>query len=769
MTTSTATMAEAAFRQGLGLHQQGRLEEARTLYRQALELQPEHCQALHLLGVVALQTNHPEPAAELIGRSILIDAQFAAAHLNYGSALSRLNRHEAAIASFDKAIALQPDYADAYFNRGNTLRELKRFEAAVESYDRAIALKPDNADAYVNRGNALRDLKRYHAAIENYDAALSLKPDYADAYFNRGTTRHELKQYEAAIAEYDRAIGRNPRHAESYNNRGMTLAELKQYTAAIASYDTAIALKPDFASAFVNRGNALRAVQQLKAAVASYDAAIAIKPNNPDAYSNRGYTLRELRQYEAAIASFDQAIALKPELKGVYAMRLYTRLQLCDWRGFDSELAQLEAKIEVDATVENPLCVVALSGSARLQQKAAQAWVREEFPPNPALPALPKRREHKRIHIGYFSADFRIHPVAQLTAELFETHDQSRFEVSGFSLGPDTKDPMRRRLERAFDRFIDVRERSDQDIALLARSMELDIAIDLGGFTEGSRANMFALRAAPLQVNYLGYPGTMGSGYMDYLIADATTIPADRRQHYGEKIICLPNSYFVNDSTRTVSDTAFSREQCGLPPSGCVFCCFNTHYKITPATFESWMRILRRVAGSVLWLSEGHPRAIGNLRREAEQRGVSAERLIFAQRIDSLPEHLARYRLADLFLDTLPYNAHTTASDALWAGLPVLTRLGEAFAGRVAGSLLRAIGLPELIAATEARYEQLAVELATDPERLARIRQTLAHNRLAAPLFDTPRFTRHLEAAYGKIIERYQAGLPPEDLYLTSE
>jgi predicted O-linked N-acetylglucosamine transferase (SPINDLY family) len=348
-------------------------------------------------------------------------------------------------------------------------------------------------------------------------------------------------------------------------------------------------------------------------------------------------------------------------------------------------------------------------------------------------------------------------------AELFETHDRSRFELSVFSFGPPSQEPIRTRFEAACEDFVDVRLKSDRQIALLARDRHIDIAIDLKGFTQDNRVGIFALRAAPLQVSYLGYPGTMATPYIDYLIADRTVIPESSQPNFSEKIVTLPHSYQVNDAKRVIADRTFSREACGLPRAGFVFCCFNNCYKITPATFAIWMRILNQVEGSVLWLLEDNPTASANLRREAVRAGISAERLVFAARM-APPEHLARHRLADLFIDTLPCNAHTTASDALWAGLPVLSCLGSGFAARVAASLLNAIRLPELITSTPGEYQQLAVALASDAQRLAHIRQRLAEHRLTTPLFDTRLFTTHLEAAYSRIYERYQADLPAEHI-----
>jgi predicted O-linked N-acetylglucosamine transferase (SPINDLY family) len=348
-------------------------------------------------------------------------------------------------------------------------------------------------------------------------------------------------------------------------------------------------------------------------------------------------------------------------------------------------------------------------------------------------------------------------------AELFERHDKSKFEIIGFSFGPQVEDEMRTRVSRSMDRFIDVRTQSDEEVMQLSRELEIDIAVDLKGFTQDSRTGIFIGRAAPIQVSYLGYPGTMGASCIDYLVADRTLIPVESRQHYSEKIVYLPDSYQVNDSRRVIAANSPTRSEEGLPEKGFVYCCFNNNYKITPSVFDLWMRILNRVEGSVLWLLEDNPSAGVNLRQEAARRGVSRERLIFARRLP-LAEHLARHQLADLFLDTLPCNAHTTASDALWAGLPVLTQMGEAFAGRVAASLLGAVGLPEMVAATKVEYEALAVELALDRSRMKTIKDRLQKNRLTAPLFDAATYARNLESAYTAMYERHNAKLPPEHI-----
>jgi predicted O-linked N-acetylglucosamine transferase (SPINDLY family) len=731
MASKLAARAEAMFNQALGLHQQGRPAEARELCRKVLQLQPRHHNVLNLLGLIALQQNELDLAVDLLRRATIANPQSIVARSNLGNAYYLLGDFQQAVASYDVAIALAPKFADAHYNRGTALRGLRQNEAAIESFDRAIALNPNYVQAYNNRGNSLRDLGRPAAAIESYQQALALKPDLAEGYNNRGSAQRDLRQFEAAAASFDRAIELKPDYAEAYNNRGNTLRDLRQYEASGASYDAAVELQPDYA----------------------------------DAYNGRATLLFECKQYEAAISNYEKVIALKSSAPGLHGQCLQVKMFICDWSGAAAALTDIEERIGRGQPATNPFCLLPRSGSAALQKAAAEVWSRSQHPVSHLLPALEQLPPRERISVGYFSADFYNHATMQLMAQLFEFHDQTRFDVTAFSFGPDIKDEMRNRLAAANIRLIDVRNMPDGEVAVLARSMQLDIAVDLKGFTLDSRPGIFAIRAAPAQVSYLGYPGTMGAEYMDYLIADHTLVPESSQQYYDEKIVYLPNSYQVNDSKRAIAERVFTRAELGLPAAGFIYCCFNNTYKITPEVFSIWMRILNQVPGSILWLLEDTPAGPANLRREAALRGISHERLVFAKRMP-LPEHLARQRLADLFIDTWPYNAHTTASDALWVGLPVLTCLGEAFAGRVAASLLNATQLPELITADPAHYESLAIKLAGEPEQLAAIRGKLVDNRLSCPLFDARLFTRHIEAAYAKIAARCQAGLAPDHIYI---
>jgi predicted O-linked N-acetylglucosamine transferase (SPINDLY family) len=634
------------------------------------------------------------------------------------------------VASFDRALEITPEFAAAHGSRGNALHGLRQYAEAIASFDRALALRPEFAAAWSDRGNALYGAHAFEDAVESYDRAIALKPDFAEAYSNRGTALYRLQRYDAALASFDQAIQWKPDYAEAYSNRGNALFELREYPAALASFDVAILKKPDYA----------------------------------EAYSNRGKLLQSLRQYAPALESFDRALRLRPDTEYLRGIRLHAKRVLCDWEGAESERRDLEARIERGERVADPFVMLALSGSPGAQKKAAEIFVEDRWPPRAGV-AMVRRTRREKIRVGYFSADFRNHAISYAMAELLERHDRSRFEITGFAFGPDVQDAMTARVSAAMDRFVDVRGLLDREVAAHSRELGIDIAVDLMGFTEHCRPGIFAERAAPVQVNYLGYPATMGAAYIDYLIADETLVPEQSRRHYSEKIVYLPDSFQANDATAVVSDGPCSRAAEGLPEEGFVYCCFNSSHKIGPEMFALWMRILAQVEGSVLWLLEDDAVAAANLRKQAARAGIAAERLVFAGRVP-LPEHIARQRLADLFLDTLPFNAGATASPALWAGLPVLTLMGETFAGRMGASLLRAVGLPELVTTTEAEYEALAVELARNVGRMQAIREKLRQNRTSAPLFDTARFARHLEAAFEAMVVRSDAGLAPEHIYV---
>jgi predicted O-linked N-acetylglucosamine transferase (SPINDLY family) len=716
----------ALLNQAVAFHRNGQLAQAEQLYRRVLQAQPGHFDGLHLLGVVRHQRGEYADAVRQIGAALKINPGSAAANNNLGAALKELGRHVEALESYDRAIALQPDYAEAFNNRGLALVALKRFAEALGSCDRAVALRPDFAEALNSRGLTLAELERLAEAIESYERAIALRPDFAEAL----------------------------------SNRAAALNGLQRFTEALACCEEAIALKPDFAEVFYNRGNALHALKRFTAAIGDYDRAIALRPDYAEVFYNRGTALVELKQLEPALTSYHRAFALAPELDCLKGDRLHIKMHLCDWTDFDADCADLEAALANGLNAASPFPLLATPASPQAQLVCARRFIAAR---HPAVEPLwrGERYVHERIRIAYVSADFRDHPVASPAAGLFETHDRSRFEVYGLSSGGDDPGEMRARLKAGFDRFIDIQDCSDLAAANVLRELEVDIAIDLMGLTANSRPGIFAARPSPVQVNYLGYAGTSGADYIDYLVADRFVVPPDRQGCFSERVVYLPDSFQANDAKRRIAERTPSRAQAGLPDRGSVFCCFNNAFKITPDLFDVWMRLLGAIEGSVLWLSVGES-ARDNLRREAQRRGVALDRLIFASKTPRMEDHLARYRLADIFLDTLHFNAHTTASDALWAGLPVLTCAGATYAGRVAGSLLHAVGLPELIARSLGDYEALALRLAREPALLASFRQRLARDRETCPLFDTTRFTRHLEAAYTAMWERQQRGEPPE-------
>jgi predicted O-linked N-acetylglucosamine transferase (SPINDLY family) len=784
---------------GLIAYQVGKYEAAIELFDKALASNPQHAIAYNNRGNALRLLHRCEEAIQSFDQAIKLRPDYAEAYTNRGIAEYDIRQYEAAIASYNKAIQYKPNFAEAYNNRGNSLRELQQKTQALEDFEQAIRLNPNYADAYSNRGNLLQDRSRFQEALESYDKALALNANVAAIHSNRGAVLNELHQYEAAIEScdraiqldskcvdayvnrgialntmgrvqdaiecYDRALALNPNTAEAYSNRGVSLSEFHQYEAALDSCGKAIQLKPDKVESYVNYGTVLQATGSYQQALENYNHALNLKPDSSVLHFNRGMALISLKRYEEALESYSRALRSDPDFHYLYGEYLYTEQCLCQWDHFSIQCAELVARIQQDQKVILPFRFLALSDSAALQKKAAEIQSQDKWQADTNGIKSYRWPPHKRLRIGYFSPDFRDHPVSYLMAELFEQHDREQFEFFGFSWSKDANDAMRQRIAAAMEHFIDVQVLSSDAIVRLCHEHEIDIAVDLTGYTTHSRPGIFAQRAAPVQMNYLGYPGTMGADFMDYLVADGTLIPEVSRQYYTEKIVYMPDCFQVNDSRRQISTKPFTRAEQGLPQDGFVFCCFNNSYKVMPEMFARWMRILSRVEGSVLWLITDNAVAGENLRQEAQRQGVSAERLIFAGRLP-LDEHLGRQRLADLFLDTFPFNAGATASPALWAGLPVLTCSGESFASRMAASLLHAVRLPELIAPSLDAYEEMAIELAQTPGKMQSVKERLSENLRTAPLFDTPRFTRHLEQAYRKMHERSRAGLAPDHIFV---
>ncbi len=653
------------------------------------------------------------------------------------------------------------------FQKALSFHQAEQLAEAQSLYLKILKIQPKHANSLHFLGVTSYQTGDSQLAVDLISEAISINPNSAAFYSNLGVALMDLKYLEQALAAYDRAIALNSNNADFHYNRGNILRELKRLNSALTSYDKAIELNSNNAEYYHNRGNVLRDLKDLDSAVTNYDKAIELNPDH-ETYFNCGNVLCELGRLEAAIISYEKAIELNPDHDFLLGAMSYTKSKICDWNLYDKNKTELENKIKERAKVSEPLIMLALTDSPNIQQLASEIYVQSDYSsPNNVIPIIKKPRNRK-IRIGYYSADFHHHATSYLMAGLFELHDKSKFEIIAFSFGSNEYDDMKNRVSASFDKFIDVRTKSDDEIVALSRSLEIDIAIDLKGFTQDMRLGIFAKHCAPIQVNYLGYPGTMSTPYIDYIIADKILIPEESQKYYSEKIAYLPNSYQANDDKRKISDRIFTKEELGLPEKGFIYCCFNNNYKITPQTFDSWMRILKSVDNSVLWLFEDNVIAAQNLKKEAEKRGINSNRLIFAKRM-STEDHLARHKLADLFLDTLPYNAHTTCSDALWAGLPVLTLIGQSFASRVAASLLNAVNLPELITNTKEEYENLAIELATNPEKLKSIKEKLEKNRLTTPLFNTKIFTNHIESAYEAMYDRYQNDLLPDNIEVSKK
>jgi protein O-GlcNAc transferase len=613
----------------------------------------------------------------------------------------------------------------------------------------------------LQEGLALHRRGAVAEAAARYSEVLRVEPGNADAHYYLGMMSCQNGHF-AEGAEYARqSLACKPHHARAHVLLGRALDALGQQDEALTSFERAIALAPDLAQAHGHRADLLSEFGRNEEALESYDRALVLASNVIEDWLSRGVALIAIGRYEDAVASFDRVLALKPDFPQahlLYAPRLLLKLRVCDWSNLDEEIAQLLEMIRAQKTLSVPFATLTIPATAAEQLQCARRYVQDQPTLRPIWRG--ERYSHDRIRVAYLSADFREHATAYLTAGLFEEHDKSRFEISAISLGQNDYSPIRQRLEAAFEHFIDVQGKSDQDVADLIRRLEIDIVVDLMGFSKDNRLNVLARRPAPIQLNYLGYPGTSGANYIDYIFADSTVIPEDQGTFYAEQVVRLPGTYQINDSKRYVVPIAPERHECGLPERVFVFCCFNNTQKLNPEMFDTWTRLLRAKEDSVLWLLEGSPLASANLRAAAAERGVSPQRLIFAPKV-SVADHLARQRRADLFLDTLPCNAHTTASDALWVGLPVLTCLGATFAGRVAGSLLKAIGLDELVAPSLQEYEALALKLAQDHGYLAAIKDKLARNRHTSILFDTKRATRHIESAYLTMVDILRRGESP--------
>ncbi|MBJ6727760.1 O-linked N-acetylglucosamine transferase family protein [Geomesophilobacter sediminis] len=681
--------------------------------------------------------------------------------LNEATALQQAGRFKDAEKLFLKVLKARPNDLVAIYSLAVTAAKFKEREKALSYFDRAAQLNPSYGPTWYNRGLVLQELNRHDEAVESYQRAVQLDPGDFGSLYSLGVIASLRGDQATALDYMERSLKINDAFPWTWYSRGVIFHLLHKNSEALECFERTLKLDPTFIRAMINRGSVLEELGRHSEAVENYDRLLAIEPDNQMALGNRGIILTELNRYEEAVADFQRLLALNPDYDYAWGLLYFAQLYICRWEHLPEYLPHIEEGVARGKRVCKSLPLLSVSDNSLDHLRCSRIFAAQHAPARQNAWTGPTYR-HDKIRIAYVSPDLREHPVGHLTAGIFENHDRSRFETIAISLDGGDQSKLHQRMVAAFDRFVYVNEMSSEEIANLMRSLEVDIAIDLAGYTANSRPDIFTYRPAPIQATYLGYPSTTGLDCIDYIIADHTIIPEENRPFFSEKVAYLPDTYLPTDATLKVAEKTPSRKACGLPEKGFVFCSFNHSYKINPTIFGVWMRILKRTPGSVLWLMKLNPVAEVNLRKEAEAAGVDPSRLIFATRVPKVEDHLARYRNAGVFLDTTPYNAHTTASDALFVGLPVLTCLGKAFPGRVAASLLNAVGMPELIAADLKEYEELAVRLAEDAALLTGLKEKLAANRGSYPLFDTAGFCRNLEAAYLEMWERHQRGTAPE-------
>ena len=750
--------------QALAFQAAGEFARAETLFLQHLKKNPSDVAALYSLGVLMLKRGDSAASLAYFDKALVWQPRYAPTWFNRGIVLQVLGRHDEAIASYTKTLELDPGHSQALTNRTALLRG--KGEGVTDTDD---ATRLTTLHAVRMKALELQTAGNYEAAGRLFGKVIELAPHDLVSLYSMAVLSMTTGAAEEALRYADDLTGAHPGYAQGWYMRGTIRMSLRQSEAALADFDRALEADPRYIEGYVNRGAVLQELNRHSEAIDNFNRLLEFDPLNEKALANKGILLTQFKMFDAAIDVFETLRGINPESEYLLGQLCFAHLHTCRWDKL-GELAGLITKgVREGRRVCNPLAFMAISGNPGDQLACARIFADHRFPIQSRALWQGEIYDHKRIRLAYISPDFREHPVGHLTAGVFEQHDRQRFELTAISLGMDDDSRIRRRMVAAFDHFIDARQMSSKDIAQLLRSMEIDIAVDLAGYTADSRTDVFSCRPAPVQVNYLGYSSTMGVKYFDYIIGDRHIIPEESKDCYSEKIVYLPDSYMPTDSMVGIDEASRYREEYGLPAGGLVFCSFNHDYKINPPVFDIWMRLLKKVPGSVLWLMKLNEAAERNLRNEALVRGISPERIIFATRVPRVEEHLARYRMADLFLDTTPYNAHTTTSDALRAGLPVVTCRSESFAGRVASGLLAAVGLPELITDGLEEYEALVLQLAQDSSLLQTVRRKLAHNLVTTPLYDTARYCRNLERAYSAMWHRYRQGQPPDCITVVAE
>ncbi|HEY3431186.1 MAG TPA: tetratricopeptide repeat protein [Rhodocyclaceae bacterium] len=654
-----------------------------------------------------------------------------------------------------------------YISAAHAANVRNEFQAAITWCEAAIALVPNLPEAWYNLGLAYKGLGQKDKAIDALSYAGNLTKDSVDAQNSVGFQLLELGDVLGAELHLKQALKLNPRYALAHSNWGLLLEKQNNFQGAEKAFRKALELQPELLPVYINLGGILNAQGKFQSAIPACRKAVEFLPDSSKAWNNLGSALSGNKQYQAAVECYEKCLRISPETPFVLGHLASDLLSICSWEKYGAVHDALINGVNSDDKVATPFQALVITENPALQRRAAEIYVTEYFSVLREKRLASQDRKNGKIRVAYYSSDFFNHPVSLLLAGILKAHDKDKFEIIGVDLGGARKnDDVHHEIKKHCDVFIEAGDMCNDEILHISREHCIDIAVDLNGHTGESRTGVFAAGVAPIQVNYLGYTGTMGADFMDYIVADKVTIPEPQQHFYQEKVITLPECYFPPNQYDPIANRSFRREECGLPAQGFVFGCFNNSYKLNPTIFESWGRILKQVDGSVLWLSGMQELVRDNLREEAIKYGINPGRLIFADRVPSRSEHLSRHRLMDLFLDTLPYNAHTTASDALTVGVPVLTCMGDAFASRVAASLIQSVGLEELVTDNLPAYEAMAIALAKDPEKLIQLKNRLAQNLATSSLVNVARYARNLESAYETMYERFQSGLAPESFHV---
>ena len=734
--------------------------KAESIYKEILKKFPQNLKAKNALNNLATINKN-------ISASIYKKEQLQ-------GLLKHYNRQEFALV-LEKAngiLKLYPEEIDVYNIQGAASAAMGNFKNAINYYQEITKIKPNSATAYFNIAVMYDSLNLPENAIKYYNEAIRNQPKYADAYNNIGSAHIKLDNFDKALEAYNKVIELTPNHAYAHNNLGNIYIRKKMYQKAIKSFKNAIFFDAKYADAFNNLGDAYLEIDNIREGHIAYEKAVAIDPNHVKALIKLGYLHEGNKKHKRAINVYKKILALQPTNETILVKLNFQQSFMCE---FDT-IKTYKTKIKKAGTKTNhiaPLSMMPFDDAPERQKLRAELYVNRLYPEksiklnfkdHKMLKDFEPKVNTNKIRLGYVSADFNSHAVSYLIAGLIESHNRDNFEVFGYSLDSKNSDKMNHRMRKAFDKYIECDDLSNEEVALRIKREDIDILVDLNGHTLGSRTGIFAYRPSKIQINFLGFPGTMGASYIDYIISDYTVIPDKFKEFYNEKIIRLPHTYMPTDNKRIIADKLITRKEMGLPQKGIIFCCFNNSYKISHIEFDIWMRILSKIKDSILWLKiDNNDTARENLRNAALKRGVDPSRIIFAEYL-SMEEHLARYALADIFLDTFNYNAHTTACDSLWAGTPIVTKSGKSFVSRVAGSLLTAIDIPELITNSELEYENLILKLASSPDNLKKIKQKLHENISIKPLFDTKKYTHYLETAFIKAFTNHSSGNKPIDI-----